>query len=658
MEFDISIVIVNYNVRHFLQQTLESVNRSIQKLNVEIWVVDNNSVDDSVSMVQREFPEVNLIANSDNPGFSKANNQAIRKSNAKYILLLNPDTVLQEDTLVKCYDFMESHTEAGAVGAKMIDGSGQFLPESKRGFPTPWVSFCKASGLTKVFKKSKLFNQYHLGFLNENETHEIDVLCGAFMFMRNSVLEEIGLLDEAFFMYGEDIDLSYRIKQSGNKVYYLPETQLIHFKGESTKKTSVNYVRVFYQAMIIFAKKHFSGKGAGILILMLNIAIFGRAFISLLKRFTEKLLPQILDFVTIFIGLVIIKEAWEVTYFHDPNYFNNSIYYSLAVYSLVYVVSLLFYGVYRRNYKLGQVLRAIFSALIILLAIYGLLEPELRFSRAVLVLSSIWAFIAAIAIRGLLRFAKHQDFRIGQDVAKRIFIIGEKEEIENVLILLNQSFSNHTIVGKIAPIEEYDRSYFDGTLSKIQQLASLEKANEFIFCMKDLEWQTVMELMNSMGSQIEYKMVGDDKLSILGSKSKNTSGELYSVQFEYNLSRWQDLIKKRFLDIIIALVFLLLFPFTIWIQNQLTSLNGRFNIIYYFQNVISLLIGKKTLVGYNKKDIKLEELPVLKEGLLEVAQHKNFDDSFIHRANVIYAKDYNIWKDIELVFSNKRKSNA
>jgi len=288
----------------------------------------------------------------------------------------------------------------------------------------------------------------------------------------------------------------------------------------------------------------------------------------------------------------------------------------------------------------------------------GLLEPEYRFSRAVLVLSSIWAFIAAIAIRGLLRFVKHRDFRIGQDVAKRIFIIGEKDEVENVQRLLDQSFANHSVVAKIAPTDDYDLEYFDGSLTKIGQLSSLENANEFIFCMKDLEWQKVMELMNSMGSQIEYKMVGDDKLSILGSKSKNTSGELYSVQFEYNLSRWQDLFKKRILDILVSLVFLILFPIMIWLQKSFSNKDGQFNLVRYFGNMINLLIGSKTLVSYNTIDTRLEELPKIKSGLLEVAHHKNFDNSLVHRANVIYAKDYNIWKDIELLFANKKNKNA
>ncbi len=285
----ISIIIVNYNVRYFLEQALRSVLKASEGMDNEIWVVDNNSSDDSVRMVSENFPNIKLIANKENVGFSKANNQAIKECNGKYVLLLNPDTVIEENTLKKCYDFMERTPEAGGLGVRMIDGAGKFLPESKRGFPTPFVAFCKTFGLSKFFPKSKIFNRYHLGYLPENETNEIEVLAGAFMLMPKAVLDKIGMLDEAFFMYGEDIDLSYRITKGGFKNYYFPETTIIHYKGESTKKGSLNYVKTFYQAMIIFAKKHFQGTGATFFVLMLQMAIYLRASITLISNLLNNL---------------------------------------------------------------------------------------------------------------------------------------------------------------------------------------------------------------------------------------------------------------------------------------------------------------------------------------------------------------------------------
>jgi GT2 family glycosyltransferase len=273
----LSVIIVNYNVKHFLEQALHSVRKASQHIPVEVFVVDNHSADGSGEMVRRKFPEVILIENKENFGFSKANNQAMRLAKGEYFLLLNPDTVVQEDTFEKVVAFMDATQDAGGVGVKMIDGKGHFLPESKRSLPTPEVAFYKMFGLSALFPKSKRFGKYHLGFLDKDQTHEVEVLSGAFMMMRKSVLDQTGLLDEDYFMYGEDIDLSYRIIQAGFKNYYFPDTAIIHYKGESTKRTSINYVFVFYRAMVIFAQKHYSARHAKLFSLLIHVAIYIRA---------------------------------------------------------------------------------------------------------------------------------------------------------------------------------------------------------------------------------------------------------------------------------------------------------------------------------------------------------------------------------------------
>jgi len=213
----LSIVIVNYNVKYFLEHCLQSVYDALDGITSEVFVVDNVSSDNSVAMLRERFPEVKLICNKENVGFARANNQAIQASTGEYVLLLNPDTVVQFDTFRKSIDFMDRHPDAGGLGITMIDGSGNYLPESKRGFPSPWVAFCKAFGLTALFPKSGLFAGYYLGHLDKDKTHAVDVLAGAYMLMRREALNKTGLLDETFFMYGEDIDLSYRIVQAGYK---------------------------------------------------------------------------------------------------------------------------------------------------------------------------------------------------------------------------------------------------------------------------------------------------------------------------------------------------------------------------------------------------------------------------------------------------------
>jgi GT2 family glycosyltransferase len=246
-----------------------------------VFVVDNCSTDNSVSYLKDKFPTVQFIENTVNAGFSRANNQAIDISKGEFILLLNPDTVVGESTMENVCRFMDSDKKIGATGVKMIDGCGDFLPESKRGFPTPWHSFTKITGLGKMFPYSKTFGGYHLRYLNENETNKVDVLAGAFMLLRRTAIEQAGSLDNRFFMYGEDIDLSYRIKQAGFDVYYLPEP-IIHYKGESTKK-DIKYVKRFYEAMLIFFNKHYPDTNR-LFKLFIRWAIVGVGFLSVINK--------------------------------------------------------------------------------------------------------------------------------------------------------------------------------------------------------------------------------------------------------------------------------------------------------------------------------------------------------------------------------------
>lgn len=278
----LSVIIVNYNVKFFLEQCLCSVKQAIELIDAEVLVIDNCSTDNSIEYLLKKFPWVKFISNEKNQGFAKANNTALKQCIGDFVLFLNPDTILPENILQNCLQFFEVNPEAGAVGVRMIDGSGNFLPESKRAFPSPIVSFFKLCGLADLFPKSKWFNKYALGFLAENEIHEVDVLCGAFFMAKRNVPEQLGGFDEAFFMYGEDIDLSYRIQESGKKNYYLGTETIIHFKGESARKGSLNYVRIFYQAMSVFVKKHYTGNNARLMTLFLQIGIYMRAGISLI----------------------------------------------------------------------------------------------------------------------------------------------------------------------------------------------------------------------------------------------------------------------------------------------------------------------------------------------------------------------------------------
>ena len=302
----LSIIIVNFNVKFFLEQCLCSVKRAIELIDAEVVVIDNCSTDNSIEYLQSKFEWVKFIPNKTNEGFAKANNNAFNQCTGDFILFLNPDTILPENILQNCLRFFENHDDAGAIGVRMIDGSGNFLPESKRAFPTAMISFFKLCRLADIFPKSRIFNKYALGFLPENETHEVDVLCGAFFMAKRNILEQLGGFDEAFFMYGEDIDLSYRIQKSGYKICYLGTETIIHFKGESARKGELNYVRIFYRAMSIFVKKHYSGSNAGLMNLFLQIGIYARTGISLVaslfRRLRKKIPADNIDLPVLLIG--------------------------------------------------------------------------------------------------------------------------------------------------------------------------------------------------------------------------------------------------------------------------------------------------------------------------------------------------------------------
>jgi GT2 family glycosyltransferase len=565
----LSVVIVNYNVKYFLEQALGSVHKACRNIEAEVFVVDNNSVDDSVQMVKSRFPDVKLIENKNNPGFSVANNQAIRLAKGEYILLLNPDTVVEEDTFEKCIGFMDSHPEAGGLGVKMIDGSGNFLPESKRGFPSPKVAFFKTFGLSRLFPKSRLFNHYHLGYLDKDETHEVEVLAGAFMLLRRSVLDKTGLLDEAFFMYGEDIDLSYRIIQAGYKNYYFADTTIIHYKGESTKKGSLNYVRTFYNAMIIFARKHFKGEKAWLFILMLQVAIYFRAFFTVAGNFLKNIYLPLLDALAIFVGMYFLKDFWAVYHFQNPEYYPPSfMYFNVPLYIGIWLVSVYFSGGYDGKGDIRRLIRGLLIGTVLLAAVYGFLDLEHRTSRTLIILGMIWAMLSMTSLRVLFHFFKYKNFNIGKENDRNLVIVGSKAESDRVISLIHQAQLNKNFIGTVAPDGHNDPKTYISNLQQLDEVVHIYKIDEIIFCSKDISSQDIMKWMTRLGPEPEYKIVPEESLSIIGSSSKDSSGELYTIDIQFRIAHYMNRRNKRLIDLCAAFFFLVSLPLCIWFVKQ------------------------------------------------------------------------------------------
>lgn len=276
----LSIIIVSYQVKYFLEQCICSVYAAVKNIAAEIIVVDNNSQDDTVEFLAEKFPAVNIIENKTNNGFAKACNQGLQLAKGDHILFLNPDTIVGEDCIINSLAFLKAHEDAGAIGLQMADGTGNFLPESKRSFPSAWVSLSKLSGLSSLFPGSKFFNSYALGYIDNEKVCECDILCGAYMMASTEILKQLHGFDESFFMYGEDIDLSYRIQKTGRKNYYLGNSSIIHFKGESSGQNRKKHVQVFYDAMQIFVRKHYAGSHAMLMRFFLHLGIFSRKLVT------------------------------------------------------------------------------------------------------------------------------------------------------------------------------------------------------------------------------------------------------------------------------------------------------------------------------------------------------------------------------------------
>ncbi|MFZ1751643.1 MAG: glycosyltransferase [Saprospiraceae bacterium] len=644
--YDLSIVIVNYNVRHFLVQCLQSIrNANTTTLKIEIWVVDNASVDGSVALLGEDFPEVKVVANQANVGFSAANNQAIQSSNATYILLLNPDTVIEEDTLIRCYDFMEENVHAGAVGVKMIDGTGKFLPESKRKIPTLWNSFCKLSYLSDLFPTSRWLSGYNLGYLPDSKTHEIEVLCGAFMFIRSCVLDEVGLLDEDFFMYGEDIDLSYRILQSGAKIYYYPETSIIHYKGESTKKSSLNYVKTFYGAMHIYVKKHYDQGNAAMFMRVVNLAITIRAMMSMLGRVVGGWVRPTLDGLIVWASLVCAKNGWAYYYFGDMDYYSGTnIDTMLAVYAFIWIFVMWLGGVYDSITSWTHRIYSVATGTAIILFGYALLPEEWRSSRALILIGSLEVFILSLLTSTVVSFFTGSNKTMSK--VRNIALVGSKsncEKLHHSLQLHHRHGENVYMISKDARDND---PWFTNNMQNLPKVVSALQIDEVIYCFEDSTMKEIIQSMTSMESKVSFKIRGENALNIIGSDSRNEQSGLYHLNDHYRLSHVSAIRQKRLSDLILCILFIPLSPILFLVSGCKLQV---------FKNIFFVGIGRYSWVGYGGVIADYSFLPVLPKAVIPfplASKVVDYRDDFFKRLNIAYAKDYSVLSDLKLIWNN------
>ncbi len=619
----LSVIIVSYNVEKFLFQCLVSVERAIDQVGqdlVEVFVVDNDSVDGTCSVVKEKFPWVTLIENKENTGFSVANNQAIKISKGEYVLLLNPDTVLSENTFVDCIEYSDSNPKLGGLGVPMFDGSGTYLPESKRGIPTPWASMCRISGLYRLAPKSKKLNSYYAGHLKRNETAQTEILSGAFIWMRAETLKEVGLLDEQFFMYGEDIDLSWRIIKGGWENHYYAGTQIIHYKGESTKKGSLNYVSVFYKAMLIFAEKHFEGSQAAIYNWIIRIAIYARASLSVIKRLATDLFLPIVEGTALYATLYFFLQYYSSQTGIEYNWFQSSL--ALGYYTLFWLFMLWLFCGYDKPWVPRRVMRGIFFGSISLIAVYGLLPESLRFSRAVLIFGT-FSFTVIVSI-GRIVFG---GWRLGKKVSNRL-VVASEDEAKSIYSLLS------SLEPKFKTVNHSDEIMSPDDLSSLSDYVRIHNIGEVIFSGRDVTASSIITSLSAVSGTTLCRIAWTDDGSVMGSGGlgpdpvTELDGAIYGVAAR----RY-----KRLLDISLSLLFIIVSPLFIIIGRSRWVVNA-FKVGFGFKTWVGMNIPGTTKGAFSKPFVVLAV---------------DSDDIRVReRLSLSYARQYNPFEDLKLVLNS------
>ncbi len=674
---DVSVVIVTYNVREFLEQALRSVEQASAGLTVETFVVDNDSADGSAQMVRERFPDVRLVANEANVGFATANNQAIRQAAGRHVLVLNPDTILQEDTLRTLVAFMDAHPDAGAAGCRILNPDGTFAPESRRAFPTPAVAFYRIAGLSKLFPHSSTFGRYNLTYLPLDAVCEVDALSGSCMMVRRDAVLEgsgfgvqgsqgrtpdeprtpdpeppraAGLFDEAFFMYGEDLDWCYRIQQAGWRIYYTPDTQIVHYKGESTKKGDLRYVLLFYGAMLRFVEKHVTHReGAGVadrlasgaLAVGLRLGIVVRAALAALGRIGRGVAGPATDGALAWAALSATALAWSRA---DGFAFETS-YYALVLpaYAAVLVLSVGLAGGYRRA---GRSLRAVVAgAALAGLAVAALafFVPPLAFSRAVVGLG--------LGVAAALLVARRVRWRAARRAPRRALLVGAGAEAERLQRLLDEHVRGSAVVGYVADAETDGPLPWLGRPRQLRDLARLHGADDVVFASDSLTNTAILDGMRTLRDlPVQLKILASGHDRVIGKASiEDYASPLQAA--ERTVAPLRPTWSRRLVEVPTAALFVALTP-ALRLAARLRRSRRLLRWARLADRMPAVLAGHLALVGYDADGAHPPPAWGLLPGVVSVLDTRGPRPRTIadaHRAYWFYARHQSAWLDVEIL---------
>jgi GT2 family glycosyltransferase/lipopolysaccharide/colanic/teichoic acid biosynthesis glycosyltransferase len=687
-QVELSVIVVNYKVKEFLEQALISVKKSLKNIISEIIVVDNASRDGSSELIRKRFPEVKLLVNTENLGFAKASNQGLHLAQGEFIALLNPDTIVQEDTFSSMLDFFKNHPDTGMLGCKILNPDGTLQLACRRSFPSPWVAFTKLCGLSHLFKKSKLFGKYNLTYLDPDLSYEVEAISGSFMLIQRKILDEVGYLDESFFLYGEDLDWCYRIREKGWKVRYFADTKIIHFKGESSKRTEIDNLKAFYQAMRLFVRKHFKRKYLLIPYWLLLVAIWIRAALSIFKRIFISLSIPLADFVFLNVALVLgvylrFGDFSDLRSFIPVN----------IVYSLIVIASLHLFGCYDKHKfsssKSG--LAVLFGFLFIASLTYFL--NQFAYSRLVILLDGILSLVIISGWRLLLKFLPRIGLMplkgtLGKTLlARNTVIVGDFASGEKLVEKLNSQIDvGYNIAGLVSVNgrdtgQTYGGMKVLGSVDYLNSIIQEKKIHEVIFSTSRLSYDQILGIIaRSRNQRVNFKLVPSNLEVIIGKASIERLEDLPLLEIDYKLHQNRYRYVKRMFDVFFAMG-ALVFTMPIYLYKRLLTstelrkilIQGEHNKaitvcefadtspnfvkrIPFFWSILKgdlSLVGSEILeVGENSKsspNMEMELKPGL-TGLVQVNSHRHLTKEDREKYQLYYLKNYSVLLDLEILF--------
>ncbi|MBD3225860.1 MAG: glycosyltransferase, partial [Caldithrix sp.] len=572
----ISVIIVSYNVREFLEHALHSVERALNGISSEVFVVDNASVDGSGQMVKKRFPDVHLIESDTNLGFSAANNLALKKARGRFIVLLNPDTVVQEDTFSKLLDFFEEYPDCSAVTPKILNPDGTFSVDCRHSIPTPLTAFWKMIGFAGLFPRSRIFGKYNLTYMDENEISQVEAISGSFMMMRRSMVKKVGFLDEDFFMYCEDIDYCHRINQQGGKIYYVPNSQIIHYKGESTKKNNLDYAVNFNRSLYKFYKKHYQQKYVYPFKWLILLGTVLRAIFIFFRNNLKIYYPVILDMIILNVVMFIsFYLRYEIkSGFHLNDFFSQYIVINVITTITYVLASLSFESLNKERYSVSKIIKANGLTYLLVAALTFFLK-QFAYSRGVVLVSALISPVLMVAWRIILRaYSRRTSSALGEDFwLKRTLIVGFDEETKSLLKKLQDRVDTSlNIVGIVGQKKADIGKQLQGihvvtSLDQLPEYLRLHTINLVLFTTHKISYESILTTMAFVQNpRIDFKMVPGHLEFMIGKSSIERLDNLPMVDIEYPYGKLFNRFVKRMFDLMVSgMVLTVILPFNLFI---------------------------------------------------------------------------------------------